>query len=194
MRPISTSSRPGDGASGGRSWFGPEGCDRTPWGAVEPIAYGISVAAMAGRIVDPTVSPAHARPSAPPAQWVVLVAVAFGVLFGAMACAAGMAGGAAHSATQPSVLEVDELSMDHSGHLAPVVEPESQPTPPREHGDHSGTPPMTGNHPGMACVVSVDLHAPETSSVTISDSYHVPLTGMNTRCPADVDPPVPRFS
>jgi hypothetical protein len=162
---------------------------------VEAIAYGISVAAMAGRIVDLTVSPAHVWRSAPPSQWVVLVAVAFGVLFGAVACAAGMASGVAHSGTTlSSVHDADELLMEHPGHLAPVVEPESQPMSAGGHGDHSGSASMTGNHPGMACVVSVDLRAPETSSVTFSDSYEVPLMGMSTGCPADVDPPVPRFS
>lgn len=150
---------------------------------------------MAGRIVDRTVSPAHARPSAPPAQWVVLVAVAFGVLFGALACAAGMAGGGVHSATtQASVLEMDDLSMDHSGHLAPVAESKSPPTPPGDHGDHSGGASPQGNHPGMACVVSIDLQAPNAPSASFADSHEIPVPGMNAGCPADVDPPVPRFS
>ncbi|MAT06689.1 MAG: hypothetical protein CL424_16760 [Acidimicrobiaceae bacterium] len=150
---------------------------------------------MAGRIVDLTVVPAHARPSAPPVQWVVLVAVAFGVLFGAVACAAGMAGGIAHGGTTlPSVVEDDDLSMAHAGHPAPVMEPESQLTPSGDNGDHSGSASTTGNHPGMACVVSVDLRAPDASFASISDSYEVPLMGMTAGCPADVDPPVPRFS
>ena len=53
---------------------------------------------------------------------------------------------------------------------------------------------MGSNHPGMACVVSVDLHLPDWSSAMVSDPYEAPLLAMSTGCPADVDPPVPRFS
>ena len=156
--------------------------------------HGTSFASMAGLVVDRSVLPTHARPSAPPSQWVVLVAVAFGLLFGALACAAGMAGGVAHRVTQPSVREIDGLSMVHAGHPAPALESESSSTPLGGHGDHSGSPSTAGNHPGMACVVSVDLQTPEASPVSISDAHEIPLMGMSTGCPNDVDPPVPRFS
>lgn len=155
---------------------------------------GTSFASMAGLVVDRTLPPAHPRLPARPSHRVVLVAVAFGLLFGAVACAAGLAGGAAHSASQPSVLEIDGLQMAHAGHLAPTVDAGSQRMPPGGHGDHSGSSSMAGGHPGMACVVSVDLHFPEASPAAVSDSFEVPLVGMRTGCPADVDPPVPRFS
>lgn len=148
---------------------------------------------MSGLILDRTASPAHARLSAPRSQWVVLVAVAFGVLFGALACVAGMAGGVAHGATQPSVVENEHLSMAHAGHLGPEVARESHSPPLGDHGDHSGSA-TTGNHPGMACVMLVDLHTPEASSASNSDAHEILLPEMNTGCPADVDPPVPRCS
>lgn len=146
------------------------------------------------RVVDRTASPAHARLSAPLSRWVVLVAVAFGVLFGALACVAGTAAGAAHGATQPSVVENDEPSMAHAGHVAPTTLSDAPPMTSGDHGGHSGSGSTTGNHPGMACVVSFDLRAPEAWSASISDSYEIALMGMVSGCPADVDPPVPRFS
>jgi hypothetical protein len=148
---------------------------------------------MAGLVVDRTVSPACSRLSAPATQLVALVAVAFGLLFGAMACAAGLAGGG-HGAVERSALELDEMPMAHADHLTTMTESESQPMLPGDHGDHSGSTSTPGSHPGMACVVSVDLHFPEVSSVSISDSSEIPLMGLSTGRPADVDPPVPRFS
>jgi zinc transporter ZupT len=149
---------------------------------------------MAGLAIDRTVSPARSRLSAPPPQWLVLVAVALGLLFGAMTCVAGLAGGVAQGASQPSVLEIDGGTMAHAGHLALLAETEAQSTPPGDHGGHSGSTHMASSHPGMACVVSVDLHFPEASSALLSDRHEIPLLAMSSGCPADVDPPVPRFS
>ena len=148
---------------------------------------------MAGLIVDRTASPTRSRLSAPATQLVALVAVAFGLLFGAMACAAGLAGGG-HGTVERSALELDETPKAHADHVDSMAESESQPMPPGDHGDHSGSTSTPVSHPGMACVLSVDLPFPEVSSVSISDSSEIPLMGLSAGCPADVDPPVPRFS
>lgn len=149
---------------------------------------------MAGLVVDRTVSTARSQQLAPPSQWVVLVAVAVGLLFGALACADSLAGGVGHGVTERPALETHEPPMAHADHVASMAQSEPRPTQPGDHGDHSGSSSMAGSHPGMACVVSVDLHFPEASSVSISDLHDFPQTPMNTGCPADVDPPVPRFS
>lgn len=148
---------------------------------------------MAGLVVDPTAPPAR-PPLAAPLSWcIVLVAVAFGLVFGAMACAADLAGGVAHGATGSSTIDTHEMPSAHADHPAPTAEPALQPTPAGDHGDHSGGT-STGGHPGMACVVSVDLHVPEASPVSISDSSEIPPIVMSAGCPDDVDPPVPRSS
>lgn len=148
---------------------------------------------MTGLGIDHVALPARSRMSAPAGQLVALVAVALGLLFGAMACAAGLAGGG-HGTVERSAVELDEMPMAHADHLTAMAESESQHLPSGGHGDHSGNLSTPGSHPGMACVVSVDLNFPEASSVSISDSFEIPLMGMSVGCPADVDPPVPRFS
>lgn len=148
---------------------------------------------MAGSLVDRTVVLAPRRLSAPPAKLLVLVALAFGLLFGAMACAAGLAVGVAHGAAEVSSPDADVMPR-HADHSDSTGDPESEPMPPVDHGDHSGSSSTPGNHPGMACVVSVDLHFPEATAVAISDSSEITLLGLSAGCPADVDPPVPRFS
>lgn len=150
---------------------------------------------MTGLVVDRTVPPARSRLSAPSTHKVVLLAVAFGLLFGALACAAGPAGGGVgHGAVEPTTLEPDGAPMEHADHVAPIAKSGSQSVPLGDHGGHSGSASTAESHPGMACVVSVDLHFPEATAVSISDSSAVPLLGLSAGCPADVDPPVPRFS
>lgn len=153
----------------------------------------LAFAPMAGIVVDRTIPAVRSRLSAPPPRWFVLVAVAVGLLSGAMACVTGLAGGVAHSAPQPSVVRIDGLTTSHAGHPAPLAESASQ-LAPAGAGDRPAGTSMAGSHPGTACVVSVDLHFPEASSAVVSDPYEIPLLAMNTGCPADVDPPVPRFS
>ncbi len=149
---------------------------------------------MAGSLVDRTVVLDPRRLCALPVKLIVLVAVAFGLLFGAMACAAGLAGGVAHGAAEVSSPEADVMPGRHADHSDSMREPEAKPMPPEDHGDHSGIASTPGSHPGMACVVSVDLHFPEASSAVISGSSEITLLGLRAGCPADVDPPVPRFS
>lgn len=148
---------------------------------------------MAGLVVDLTAPPAPARKATPPSHWLVLTAVMVGVFFGALACAAGLAGGNAHGTAEPSVPEMPVHSPAHAGHVGSTTESESPPIPAGDHGDHPVNTSMTG-HPGMACVVSVDLHVPEASVATVCDSYEAAAVAMWADWPADVDPPVPRFS
>lgn len=154
----------------------------------------LAFAPMAGIVVDRTPRLALSRSSTPFSQWVVLVAVAVGLLFGAIACVAGIAGGGAHSAAQPSIVGFDEPPTAHPGHVDPRAESGPHSTPLGDHSDHSGSTSMAGSHPGMACVVSVDMHFPEPSSIAVSDSHETQPAAMSTGCPADVDPPVPRLS
>lgn len=149
---------------------------------------------MAGLVVDRTDQSARSRSTAPPLQWIVLAAVAVGLLFGAMACVTGLASGGAHSAAQQSILEFDDLPTGHAGHVDQRAESGSHSSPLEDHGDHPASTSMAGNHPGMACVVSVDLHFPEPSAMSVSDSHETQPAAMSTGCPADVDPPVPRLS
>lgn len=141
---------------------------------------------MVGLVVTPL---SRVRPCAPAGRMFVLMALAFGLLFGALACAAGMAGGVAHGAAPA----LDAPAAAHPDHAAPNLGPEAQ-SRPGGHADHSDSTSMAGSHPGMACVVSVDMHFPETSAVSISDSFETPLQAMSAGCSAEVDPPVPRFS
>lgn len=162
-------------------------------GAVDPVQPGTSFAPMAGFDVDRIAVPADLRLSSPPTRWMVLAALAFGLLFGALACVAGLASGVAHGVAHPAGLDVVGLPAEHAAHVAPMIEA----APSASHGDHgdrSEHPSTSGNHPGMACVVSVDLRFPEPTSPSISDSHEVLLLGLRSGHPADVDPPVPRCS
>lgn len=154
----------------------------------------VAFVAMAGSVVESTLVRVVRRSCARSATLVVLGAVALGLLFGAVACAAGLSGGLAHGATGVSDSDIDVLPGWHADHSDSMSwqEPDSTSTGQRGgHPENSSTP---GSHPGMACVVSVNLAFPEVSSAVISDSSEITLLGLSPGCPADVDPPVPRFS
>ena len=148
---------------------------------------------MAGLVVDLAVPSAPAQRATPRSNWLILTAVVVGVFFGALACAGGLAAGNAHGTAEPSVPPILVHPPAHAGHLGSTTRPESPHAPAGDHGDHPASTSMTG-HPGMACVVSVDLDVPEASVATVCDSYEASAAPMWADWPADVDPPVPRFS
>jgi hypothetical protein len=152
---------------------------------------------MVVAVVDRTVvADAPQRPLVH-ARTLALVAVVFGLLWGAMACAAGLAGPGGHAAhlggagaaaaTSPGL----EGPHDHASHLDPAGSasvPGDTPLP----GGLDGSSPAS--HPGMACVVSVDLRFPAASATGHSNPHVTAGSVVPTGCAADVDPPVPRLS
>lgn len=145
---------------------------------------------MAGFVED-RADPAGSLPVRP-AHWVVLVAVAAGLLLGAIVCAAGLVGGAAHGAAHAAVVDGDATPTAHTDHAAHTSGPDS--SHPGGHGEHSGDTSASGSHPGMACVVSVDLQFPNVSSPWDAGSHVSQPPPMTAGCSDDVDPPVPRIS
>lgn len=164
---------------------------------------------MAGCVVDLGVVPTGAADApvgasapfghvAPSARRVVLVAVVLGLLFGALACAAGMAGGNAHGAHQPGPVAVAPSAVDEHRAHAVRVDADATATALVAATDHlpdsSSGSSMAEGHPGMACVVPVELRFADPSAATLSDLYEVAAAGISPDCAADVDPPIPKFS
>lgn len=132
---------------------------------------------------------------------IVLVAVVAGLLFGAIACAASLSVGHAHAgpatATNPAASSPSDGHAAHRGGPVQVdADPSARSLPTHGAGraGHSGDVSTTGSHPGMACVVSVDLRFPQPSSASVSESCVTIAAGMTTEWSADVDPPIPRSS
>lgn len=131
---------------------------------------------------------------------VVLAAVVVGVAVGAMACAAGMAAGGGHRA-HIAAAEADRSPSEdsHAGHSsqAPDAEIGAAPERPAAQGNNGtdrSTASQLQSHPGMACVVSVDLRLLEPTLTSVSDIVDVPAAAKRSNCVADLEPPVPRIS
>ncbi len=130
----------------------------------------------------------------------VLVAVLVGVAFGALTCVAGMAGGNGHSAHADARVEQHSPAGDsHADHSAAarVVEAAAASQHAASEGNdggHRSTTSANQIHPGMACVVSLDLRFPEPTPTSVTDAVDNPVTPERSDCVADVEPPVPRIS
>lgn len=128
----------------------------------------------------------------------VLVAIVLGLVLGAMTCAAGLADGTGHvthAAVEPAVAASEIVrhpaepgSHDHG---TPAT-----PSPTNAGGDASPVLPSAPaeGHPGMACLVPVDLRFLGPTVATTSDvcAPLAPLTIADGI--GEVDPPVPRTS
>lgn len=151
-----------------------------------------SVMAAAFKIV-------RARPG-PRLRRAVLAAVLVGVAFGAMTCAAGMAVGNGHNTVAGAPVDQHSPAADaHADHsaVARVVEAgaaSQHAASEGNDGDHRSTTSSDQNHPGMACVVSLDLRVPEPTPTSVTDAVDNSVILERSDCVADVEPPVPRIS
>lgn len=135
-----------------------------------------------------------------PLRWVLLVAVFVGVALGAMTCAAGLAYGQGHSGHAAAAAPVGGGTDHGAGHS--VAHPDHPSAdvvldaPAAPVGDASGRSPVAAvqGHPGMACVVAVDLQVADTSVVTMTQPFDSPVPAALADGIADLDPPVPRRS
>jgi hypothetical protein len=122
---------------------------------------------------------------ASPVRLLVLVAVAVGVVAGAFACAGGLTSGAAHAHGPVEIVAPDHVALTgHGSHdgigttdRAPA-EPDTDPT----------------GHPGMSCVVDLDLRVAGGHATTICDRVATaPAVALEQRTDGP-EPPVPRAS
>jgi hypothetical protein len=61
-----------------------------------------------------------------------------------------------------------------------------------ERSGSTGT--WTESHPGMACVVTVDLDVAEAVTPAMADWFDIPRSTLPVDRVVDLDPPVPRHS
>jgi len=147
---------------------------------------------MARSTVDRIVVSSRIHAGSDASRWMVLVAVALGLLFGALACATDLAGDRAHAAHRTSMIDLGAMASDHSGHSdhpSAAMSRASGHQPSPSAGDS-----MAGDHPGMACVAPVDLRPLGAAVLPVADRHELVSTMMRAGCPHDVEPPVPRFS
>lgn len=135
---------------------------------------------------------AGARRSAEAATFrgMVLAAIVVGVLVGAMACAAGLGGGGhrgAHAASAEGHLDV---TVAHHEHRPAAAHTALDPAWPADGGD--GAPAQ--GHPGMACVVSVELRFPDPVARSTTGAVTGHAVPSLAECLPELDPPVPRLS
>lgn len=129
-------------------------------------------------------------------RWWVLAGVVVGVLYGALSCAAGMAAGAGHGTSHTAVPVVESTESAHGGHVGvrDLVLDES------DAQDVPGESPLTSkravgaDHPGMACVTSVELRVPPDPAETTSTRHPRPVPAALVGCSDEPEPPVPRTS
>lgn len=127
----------------------------------------------------------------------VLVAVVLGLVLGAMTCAAGLTDGHLHGTEAATVVDgAAPDRADHADHVAGshmYAAAESAPAPHDETRSHDQTRASSAeNHPGMACVASVDLRFVPLAPVPASASCGIGAVETAAEWSADVEPPVPR--
>lgn len=132
----------------------------------------------------------------------VLAAVVVGVAFGALACAAGLAEGSGHRAhAQGTDTLVAPAMGSHDGHV--TAEPGAAgedsltllwATVPANDTRSGPAGASIEGHPGMACVVTVDLDVDESVTPVVTGWFDTPRATRPVDCIADLDPPVPRSS
>lgn len=135
-----------------------------------------------------------------PLSWMVLAAIVIGLAVGALACAATLAGGSGHlvhAQGQPTLLAPSAES--HDGHVtadtgAAGEDPLLGPVELGNVTRSESAGPGTQGHPGMACVVVVDLDVAELVTPLVADWFDSPRATPPGECVGDLDPPVPRFS
>jgi hypothetical protein len=139
------------------------------------------------------------RITAPPAR-IVLVALVVGLAVGAIACAAALAGGSGHrvhaqgtdsplvSAPGPHIGR--EAAEPGARHGDPLIGPAA----PLNHESSESTGILTESHPGMACVVTIDLDVAEAVTPAMAGRFDIPRPTLPVDCVVDLDPPVPRHS
>lgn len=129
--------------------------------------------------------------------WIVLAAVVVGLAVGALACSASLARGSGHLAhAQPGTTAPARES--HHGHVVNDTAPTEDPVVERADApDDSGSGSIgraTEGHPGMACVVMVDLDVAESAIPLVSTRFDDARATAPGECIGDLDPPVPRSS
>lgn len=135
-----------------------------------------------------------------PLSWLVLAAVVVGVAIGAMACAAGLAEGFGHRVhAQGTEAIVASVTGSHNGHVA--AEPGNVGGDPVLGSASPGNEARSGaagtwveGHPGMACVVTVELDVDETVTPVMAGRFDTEHAILPVDCVVDLDPPVPRAS
>lgn len=138
----------------------------------------------------PRVDPARSSGSS---LWrtAVLAAIVVGLALGAMTCAAGLADGnghAMHSATEPAGHDSHPTERGSREHGSQVMQRSSSAA-----GDASPTT-LAEAHPGMACLIPVDLRFDGPTVATSSDLC-MPLGPVALASGSgELDPPVPRPS
>jgi hypothetical protein len=126
----------------------------------------------------------------------VLAAIVIGVGLGAMACAVSLASGGhgvTHVEVEAEPLTAASWRTDHSATVVDVafgVSPESE----AASGDDRLPTTLAQNHPGMACVVLVDLRIPDRLVLMASTALPGGPIPAPIDCAADLDPPIPRIS
>lgn len=125
---------------------------------------------------------------------VVLASIVVGVLVGAMACAAGLSAGdhgSVHAVATADGPSVDGAHHPHHAHV-PVGAEAAAAAPIPVHGDGVST--VEQSHPGMACVVAVDLRFPDPVVRSSTGTVAHEAVSSPADCPPELDPPVPRSS
>lgn len=138
---------------------------------------------------------AHEGAPVSPARLLVLVAIVVGVVAGAFACATGLTTGAAHAHGPVDI--VASAPDAHSGHASHAAAERL------DHGVHGiGTTERApgdddaghAGHPGMSCVVEVDLRFRGGHSAVICDLVESSEAVALVQRADDLEPPVPRAS
>ena len=135
-----------------------------------------------------------------PSSWVILAAVVVGVAFGAMACAAGLAEGSGHRVhAQARDTGVTPATRSHDAHVAaePGAAGEGAHLAPVAPGNDTRSGPDGGwidGHPGMACVMTVDLDVDDIVTPVMAGRFDTAREMLPVDCVVDLDPPVPRPS
>lgn len=116
------------------------------------------------------------------------MAVVVGLVFGSLACTVAMASsaGIAERSVVGAHLEHADAGHHGPGHHGDVTVP-GAPSGALQADGHGG-------HPGMACVVAIDLRVPGAAPITSTGSIDVRPDGACVDRLVDVEPPVPRFS
>ena len=135
-----------------------------------------------------------------PLSWLVLAAVVVGVAFGAMACAAGLAEGSGHRVhAQGQDTLVAPATGSHDGHATAAFgaagearSPGSATAGNDERSGSAGT--SIEGHPGMGCVMTVDLDLDETVIPVMAGRSDTERAILLVDYVVDLDPPVPRSS
>jgi len=132
--------------------------------------------------------------------WTVLAAVVVGLAVGALACSAALAGGSGHLVhAQASTTHVAPATPSHGVHgTAHFAADGAEPLVGSTGDGHDTGPGSAGTgdqgHPGMACVVTVDLDVAEAVTPVVTARFDGQRADPLAECVGEVDPPVPRHS